>query len=349
MSIYSTNRSGSMVGIQFNPGNYKSVDIGRIMYESACNDQMMFEAIIGHDFRELNAIREGTMLQSEIAALNEASVKEFAQKARERIMKFWEEKLKPAFKNAIRMISAYVLRDGKAFASRFEDFAKGYNGKVVSVKGPVRTDVKVTIPSAKDMESYIRKNMNDERKTQKDYTHALLAKAAGYDDAMSPAEYRKKMIERCFQTDGTLKSNDVEKQLDILKNASDVVKQLTTYQKAAEVNIRETANRIKAAEKSDNKDAVRTISILVSACESVLSVTTSTAIKVVKLDVSNSRKMLGKMMSEMRGENSTVGEAAALADEAEVETELDDDLGIEPTEAEAEEIDSLVSAEECNK
>ena len=68
MSIYSTNdRVGAAATIVADE-SYRPSDIGRIMYESQLNDQAIFEATLMADFAEINGLREGTLLESEIAA-----------------------------------------------------------------------------------------------------------------------------------------------------------------------------------------------------------------------------------------------------------------------------------------
>lgn len=129
MSIYSANRTGSMAieNVAMNE-NYKPVDLARTMYESQVNDHSIFEAILANDFRELTGLREGTLLESELTALNEASAKELLASMKTRIMNFWA-KIKHAFAVAVQKISAYILRDGKAYAKDFREMYKANGGK----------------------------------------------------------------------------------------------------------------------------------------------------------------------------------------------------------------------------
>jgi hypothetical protein len=36
--------------------------MGRILYESECNDMAFFEAILASDFREIQGLQDGTLL-----------------------------------------------------------------------------------------------------------------------------------------------------------------------------------------------------------------------------------------------------------------------------------------------
>ena len=120
MSIYSTNRMGHAASATVVANEaYTGSELGRVLYESQVNDMAIFEAVIASDLKECEGLREGTLLESEIAAFTEASVKEFFKAMGDRIKEFWG-KIKGAFKAVIQKISAYVLKDGKAYVAEFE-------------------------------------------------------------------------------------------------------------------------------------------------------------------------------------------------------------------------------------
>lgn len=337
MSIYSANRSGSMGTAQaIAREGYTADAIGVIMTECVINDQKLFEACLGADFREVNALREGTITESEIRALTEANVKAMIENAKKALQAFWE-KLKGAFKVAMENISAYILRDGKAFAAKYRRVAKDYKGGAVQVdKVPVRTDVEVKTPSIDELEKMIRNNMNNQNITKKDYAGRMLAKLVpNGGENVEPADYRKKMIEACFNKEGTVSSSDtarINKMLATLENASATIKGLSRCKKEAEQAIKKTAKAIQDVERGEgHKDAVKAVSILLGACQMALSTSTSTAIKITKMEVSASRKTLGKMMSKMGGGSEEAQQEAAVVGGDEVADALDDsvDQGVE--------------------
>ena len=58
MPIYSGNRTGSAEFLALEADmSYGPNDMARIMYESECNDQMIFEAVLKNDFMEIRGIR----------------------------------------------------------------------------------------------------------------------------------------------------------------------------------------------------------------------------------------------------------------------------------------------------
>lgn len=124
MSIYSANRSGSMVATQEASalkGNYTSADLGRILYESQVNDMAIFEAVLATDFDEIKSLREGTILESEIASLNEEAKEGLGKKLVAALDALWK-KIKELLTIAKRKIAAYVIRSGKAYAEDYKKF-----------------------------------------------------------------------------------------------------------------------------------------------------------------------------------------------------------------------------------
>lgn len=65
MPIYARNSLGSNEKITANE-NYSYADMGRILSECVQNDQTLFNAVLMNDFKENAAIREGTMVSSEL-------------------------------------------------------------------------------------------------------------------------------------------------------------------------------------------------------------------------------------------------------------------------------------------
>lgn len=336
MGIYSSNRSGSMGVAQISANmSYGPTDIGRIMYECACNDQALFEAVLLSDMHELKGLSEGTILQSEVAALNEASLKEYAAKAQEMLKSLWT-KLKGVFKTAIQNISAYILRDGKAFADKYRAAEKNFKSSGTVTNCTVRdTSFDITIPSQGSLEKFVLRDAKRYAEDGKQKAIAkMLATAAGKSgDEMTPKQFHAYVIEKAFKTNQEVKSSDtatINRMLDVISNAKDSIKALNAKEREAEKAIKAAGDVIKKTEReAGNTDAIKTISMLVSACQTVLSCTTSASIKLVKTDVSQSRKILGKIMAECMHESAVMVEAAGQAGEDEVEAALDDTVETE--------------------
>lgn len=116
--IISANRSSTMNGNYIIAANesYGIDDMGRILIENEMNDMAIFNAILKSDMHEIRAQQEGTLLESEIQALSENAVQDMFKAIIAKLKKFWA-KMKGVFKKAYAMVSAYVVRNGKAFVA----------------------------------------------------------------------------------------------------------------------------------------------------------------------------------------------------------------------------------------
>lgn len=103
MAIYSTS-----VGYNESSNtDYRIDQVGLMLCEAEMNDMKLFEAALHADFCEINAIREGTLLEAEAAANDNANKKGFFAKIKEALIRFWKDKLKPALERAIAQIGAF--------------------------------------------------------------------------------------------------------------------------------------------------------------------------------------------------------------------------------------------------
>lgn len=118
MAIISANRFSKMNGNYVIAANesYGVGDIGRILIENDRNDMAIFNAALKSDMYELQCRTEGTLLESEIQSLSENAIQDFFKSIIEKLKKFWA-KAKGVFKKAYAMITAYVVRNGKAFVA----------------------------------------------------------------------------------------------------------------------------------------------------------------------------------------------------------------------------------------
>lgn len=115
MPIYSRNSVGSAIHIAANE-NYSYQDFGRILVESVQNDMIVFNAALRNDFKENAAIREGTMLASELTSFREFSIKEAWSNLKEKLKKLWE-KIKGVFRQVFAKLTVWLVRNGNAFVA----------------------------------------------------------------------------------------------------------------------------------------------------------------------------------------------------------------------------------------
>ena len=115
MPIYSRNSVGSAIHIAANE-NYSYQDFGRVLVESVQNDMIVFNAALRNDFKENAAIREGTMLASELTSFREFSVKEAWANLKEKLKKLWE-KIKGIFRQVFAKLTVWLVKNGNAFVA----------------------------------------------------------------------------------------------------------------------------------------------------------------------------------------------------------------------------------------
>lgn len=370
MGIYSANRTGRLDVSQIKANeSYTATDFGRIMYESAVNDKIVFESILANDFNEIKAMREGTLLESEVKALNEKSAKEFFKMIKTRVMEFFG-KIKGAIKNAINWVSAHILKNGKALVKEFNEknSKHTYAGQKFSVKTKIRTDFdpmpKFEAKSVTDIKDYINKekvNKDVDKSALVSWELYKLLQSAGCKNlgttGLSPAEYKAKVFEASFE-DKTLNSSDssiINKMLDVVGNVTTSVKELKKKEKTVQKVIQQVSAEIKAAEQDMDRgenptttasEAITSINLIVSALETMTTTVISTQIKVVNTEVKLYSKALKSIMGYMHE-----GAVMDVEDiDASVDAEVDSDMEIVPGEtldAETQlEVDDIVDAVE---
>lgn len=312
MPIYSKNRSGA-VGAVVETGTYGSNDAGRVLYESCINDKTLFDAMIKHDMKEIQGLKEGTILESEVAALNEASVKELVTKIKEGLKKFWK-KLKQIFADAMNKISAYVLGDCKAFAKEFKAAKEKYSGSKATISGRF-PKMNYNIKNKLDVNVIIGSRMKNVRYggelevNRAEILGTELAKIAGGSGSMTPKEFREYVMQDAFEAKSNVSIGDavVTDMVHAMETGlGESIKRIKNYEKSCEVAIEAAQDlqdrMLKDNEKTYEENYQKMVS-LVSVTQQILSNVCSTAIAVEKGKFAAARKALGALMAAMKSES----------------------------------------------
>ena len=353
MSIYSANRSGRLSN-DYIVEKYNDNQIGLILYEAQQNDQALFEAALKADFQEIHGRTQGTLLESEIAALNEANAKSFFTSIKTALMRFWN-KIKEVFSAAKNKIAAYIGRDGAAFVKEYERVASSTKSHGLNESIDIGDDDKYHFDSTgvtfnpNEITKLISELATDDNigdKSTDDCTKILYGKVIGAngetdkDDML--AELKKKTL---IGVDKITPSN-YKAEVAIMKdqlNNKYLISGLQVAQKDCEDVVKAFKVKIEAKEKLkyDDDDAkqamnaeIKALSLATSAMQTVVSVVCSSKIKYAKAALRNSRKIMTQIMHNMKTKvhnNSAFIESAVLAAEEEVEMALNDDIGFEPT------------------
>lgn len=340
MSIYATNRMGRVAeATAVANESYTGNDIGQILYESQLNDQALFEAIVLSDLKEIKGLREGTILESEIQALNEASIKGFFEAVKKRLKAFWE-KVKGVFKTVIAKIALFVTGDGKKFVKNFEENYKGFKGELKGCK-VVKKDMKefFNFPEVEDVKKKIDGKKNDESIDKKEIIAAELgASLKGHTGSLTPKEFKAEAKKVVFGDGVSItESNHAEINMmkDVVGTGRKTIKDLKAAEREIEKGIKKAGQEIKEAEKlalgmspskddkKDNRNVIRNISALVSTYEQVTSIVMGTAIACARANLRNSYSVLNKIMHISMGSSTVTTESAAIAAEDTVDEVLD--------------------------
>ena len=94
----------------------------RIACDAVENDRVMFEAMLENDFAEMDAytqLQEGAITESEIEAIQEASIGGVWAKIKE-IVKKIASKIKGLFQSFIVKVNSVIIRDNKKFVEKYK-------------------------------------------------------------------------------------------------------------------------------------------------------------------------------------------------------------------------------------
>ena len=342
MSIYSANRSGSMVATQeaaASKNNYSSNDLGRILYESQVNDMAIFEAVLATDFGEIKSLREGTLLESEIASFNEEAKESLGKKLLSAIDVVWK-KIKDLFKTAYRKIAAYIIRSGKAFAEEYKNFIakeKFANVKFPSgIKGKMmdeKIEDIIKLPGVDDVKNAIS-NATEENLASAEISALALARTLdnGAIKGMKSSEYYDAVEVLAFK-ERELTQNDANECVKFLESAKESIKSLRKKEDEIDAAIKELKKKVT---NKDEKDSVTRNNMVVSAYQTVLSTAASTSIKVINQNIKYSRINLAAIIAAMKDSlkkgktDDSVHEAMLLEAAAEVDEFLNNAPSVDP-------------------
>lgn len=378
MPIYSRNSVGSDITITANE-NYSFSDMGRILVECAQNDMLVFNAALKNDFKENAAIREGTMVSSELSSFREFSVKEAWGNLKAKLKKLWE-KIKGVFRQVYAKLTVWLVRNGKAFVALHRKTLANKTG-LDSVKIP-KYYARKSGAFDKDLAGEIKKDFDDkfgekgfgtiagttDRRTAEAQTNEMLTKVlkavgGGETTADGFAEAYKKAVftEMTDTTWGEVKKavGSLEALFTNISGRSDAIKKLKKQEKDADKAIRAAINTLNSKEKKaeDNikgsGENFKSASTTCSAFERAITLCTRSQIAAIKTSVQQDRMVVGKLVAASPNKESALMEQMAWFEGADDFATQED---IPAEEVNAEDIQSdpdvvvniEVEPEECN-
>lgn len=351
MPIYARNSLGSNVKITANE-NYSYADMGRILSECVQNDMTLFNAVLLNDFKENTAIREGTMVSSELTSFREFSVKEAWAGLKKKLQKLWE-KIKGVFRQVYAKLTVWFVRHGKAFVAANRKILANKKG-LDSCKIPVYIKVKNNADFSKiagdicDRASkFIEANSEgSSTETSDEYVNTLLRGTINASDA-TPENYSEKFKDYALEEVKNTTWSDVKKTESLedlfgtISTGGKEMRKLKKLERDTDSAIKKVISSLKKAE-GDDKEANKKYTNASKACsayERAVTITTRCCISAIRSRIGNARQIVGKLVAySPNTENAIYEEMAwleaaddfAAADEIPAEEINADDVQSDP-------------------
>ena len=317
MPIYSRNRTGYMEAAQ-TPADtsYGLNDFGRILCETQQNDMAFFEAILYADFNEIKGLNEGTILEYEVAALNEASKNQLIQNIIESIKRFLE-KIKGIINNAINNIATYTSTKASELVGKFAHITankiSNWNGSITIKEYDYNAvELQINIISARNtLHDFIMEdNFNI---TSAEVCSRLLNYNINRNikDSISPSEYSKMVMELCSE-DKTYTRSNIKELLDKLSNGRHYIKEMKNFEKILNKDTNALINQIKSdkfyATDSDNLFEIN----VYNGIQSYATIVTRTFISIIRSDMKSKATALTKIIASINKTPKELKEAYIL-------------------------------------
>lgn len=327
MPIFSSNRvSYSGISVKADT-RYTENDFGRIMQECTINDMKIFNAALARDFKEVQAQNEGTMLESELQAFQEFSVKEAWKSLKEKIKKLWA-KIKGVFKTVYAKLTVFLVRDNKTFIAmhKKELLAKNcYECKIPKYRNP-KQDIS-SIPDSNSLKEDLEW-IDKLDPTKEADVYKIADKAHDFKKIDTEGRhYEKKEIKSASDMyDEALKANfdepnedlifgkshyrTVTKLLNELSANSSALKALKEQNKKIDKKFKSLMGKVEKAQKQAQSDDTKNdaekkyssrlytnCNGFVTAYQTLLTNTTNATIRLIKFAIKNDRGLVGTLVA----------------------------------------------------
>lgn len=315
MSIYSSNRIGSIPKDVLSETEYTANDIGRILYESELNDQAIFEACIASDLSEIKSLREGGDRQHMSARLPLiARIDSYANK------------LRNVFNSQIKSFATLGVVKNQ--------FIKNFKKKYESTPFNGTANIKVLVPSTKPVIPNIKEIKTAALSMEKNNTsrEETISKLLGKSIKASPLNSKefKEKLKNSFK-DVTINSSNansyISSMLSSLENSKESIKSVMQLQKTINSDIKAIDKELRALtpDIDDFYKKRKALSTCISIYEYVCTTIIGGVIFLEKENIRNSYKALSHIMKNNLGEKSTaINDSAEIVEDGEISDILND-------------------------
>lgn len=180
----------------------KYSNFASILYESEQNDMAIFEAALACDFHEVKGLQEGTILQSEVAALTEANMKEMLKTVKEALIRV-RDKIIELYHRVIDYIGNYIIKDGKKLAERWNRYKTTYPDhkyqiEVMTIDEDAAAKYKLNNFDAMAMANEVNDNAYAEKADAAQILTKALSERVGQ-EVGSAAEFKKVALDKVYK------------------------------------------------------------------------------------------------------------------------------------------------------
>lgn len=263
MPVFSANSIGaaSIKEATANTNYVGTAGLSRAMYESTMNDMTIFEAMLNNDFHEIRGLREGTILESELESLNEASVSGAIATIRAAMTKVWE-KIKGAFQALYRNITAFIATKSKKWVAKNKDSLTKKANDPSLMKGmkAIKYSPYKEVTFNHDVFGNAKRIAIDsygEGQQGEALLKQTLEKTASSVKVGSVDSYRADVMAAAFPERSDMTGADIARYIPTmianLEKGSQPIKDLRTYQKNADKEFKQAMTYLKADEKATGR------------------------------------------------------------------------------------------------
>ena len=348
MGIYSANRMSSVRTGSMRPDmSYAgTAGIGRCMYESTVNDCILGESLLMQDFNEVRAMREGTVLESEMRVMQENVVTDFFKKCKELLIKLGK-KIAGIFRQVYAKLTQWFVRSGKAYVKmhRKTVLSKNINNlEIKKYRKPKNFDTNYYVNKVSTMfngfKANAKANYDQDRAIGLKLDKNIDETVKLFLDNTEPSELYDTMMEKAYDDEETVSGSDIKGQLTkILSNVetgSKTIRDLKKAEKNFKDSIKKAQNTVDKIEREAGKEnlegkdkevsdsIIARFRVCISGYQQAMNVATSATIRVLKFGIKQDRSVIAQIVAYTpKAENGLLMREAAEDAADEVDEILD--------------------------
>ena len=348
MGIYSANRMSSVRTGSMRPDmSYAgTAGIGRCMYESTVNDCILGESLLMQDFNEVRAMREGTVLESEMRVMQENVVTDFFKKCKELLIKLGK-KIAGIFRQVYAKLTQWFVRSGKAYVKmhRKTVLSKNINNlEIKKYRKPKNFDTNYYVNKVSTMfngfKANAKANYDQDRAIGLKLDKNIDETVKLFLDNTEPSELYDTMMEKAYDDEETVSGSDIKGQLTkILSNVetgSKTIRDLKKAEKNFKDSIKKAQNSVDKIEREAGKEnlegkdkevsdsIIARFRVCISGYQQAMNVATSATIRVLKFGIKQDRSVIAQIVAYTpKAENGLLMREAAEDAADEVDEILD--------------------------